>query len=107
MNGPEAGLAVVQALGLVEHDERVAIDVAGIGVLSEPAGAAALNDPWAGPDKALARHGCEGGKNGRRGDAVVAAQLFGIKAPRGFDGIGYARAVHARIDAAPSATNTV
>ena len=25
MNGPKAGLAVVQALSLVEHDERIAV----------------------------------------------------------------------------------
>ena len=35
MKGPQAGLAVVQALGRVENDQRIAIDVAGIGALSE------------------------------------------------------------------------
>ena len=28
MNGPQAGLTVVQALGRVENDERILIDVA-------------------------------------------------------------------------------
>ena len=35
MKGPEAGLAVVEALGRVEHDERILIDVARVGVFSE------------------------------------------------------------------------
>src|SRR5208337_2252029 len=91
MNGPEAGLAVIQALRFVEHDERVAVHVRGVGVLGEPTGAARLNRPGTRPHEALARHGCESGEDRRRGDAIEAAQLFGIKAPRGFDGIGHER----------------
>lgn len=90
MNGPQAGLAVVQMLGFVEHDERVAVNVGGVGVGGEAIAAAALNYPGAGPHEAFARHGCEGGEDGRRGDAVEAAQLFGVRAPRGFDGVGHA-----------------
>src|SRR5208283_1296066 len=70
---------------------RVAVHVGRVGVLSEPARAAALNHPRARPHEALARHGREGGEDGGRGDAIEAAQLFGIKAPRGFDGIGHER----------------
>jgi hypothetical protein len=34
--GPKTGLAVVDALGLVEHDERVVVDMPRIGVLRRP-----------------------------------------------------------------------
>ena len=80
-----------QALGLVENDERVAIDLPGVGTFREPVSATALNEPRAGTDEALARHGGKGGEDGGRGDVVGAAQLLRIHAPRGFDRIGHGR----------------
>jgi len=91
MKGPQAGLAVVQSLSRIENYQRIAIDVAGIVALGEELCTAGLDHPRTGPDEALARDSGKGGKYCRRGDAIDAAQLFGVKAPRGFDRIGFRR----------------
>lgn len=94
VNGPEAGLAVIQALRFVEYDEGVAVHMCRVSVLSKPLISIALNHPWTGPYEALAGHACEGCEDVWRGDVVEAAQRLGIKAPRGFDGIGHAKCGH-------------
>ena len=91
VKGPQAGLAVVQALGRVEHNECILIDVLGIGAFSEPLRAAGLNHPRTGANETFAGHGGEGAENGGRGDVVDAAQFLGVKMPRGFDRIGRCR----------------
>ena len=63
VDGPEARLAVVEVLHPIEHDESVAVHVRRIGILGEPARAAALNRPWTRAHEAFARHGCEGGED--------------------------------------------
>ena len=54
---PEAGLTIVQMFGRVEHDERIAIDIARIGAFSKVLRAAGLNHPRTGTNKTLAGHG--------------------------------------------------
>jgi len=88
MKCPQTGLSIVQALGRVEHDEGVTIDIAWIGAFGEVLCAAGLNHPGTGANEALAEHGGEGVQNGRRGDVIDAAQFLGIEMPRGFDRIG-------------------
>ena len=65
MNGPEAGLAVVEVFGLVENDEGVAIEASRIAIFSEPGCAATLDDPRTGAYETLARNVGEGSVDGR------------------------------------------
>jgi hypothetical protein len=88
VRGPKAGLAVIQALGRVEHDEGILIDVSGLVAFSEVLCAAGLNHPRTEANETFAGHGGEGAENSGRGDVVDAAQLFGVEEPRGFDRIG-------------------
>ena len=85
VNCPEARLAIVQALGRIEDDKGILVNVARVGAFSEGLCAADLDQPWAGTDEALAGNGGECGKNGGRGDAVDPAQFLGERAPYGFD----------------------
>ena len=85
MKCPKTGLTIVEALGRVENNERVLVNIPRICAFSEGLCAADLDHPWAGADEAFAGNGGECGKNGGRGDAIGPAQFLGERAPRGFD----------------------
>jgi len=84
-DGPEAGLAVVDAFRLVEGDERVVIDVLWIGVLSCPVAIEPKDPPGAGPDEPRAGNGGEGLKQSVGRHAGEDAQILGVNAACGFE----------------------
>ena len=57
VNCPEARLAIVQALGRIEDDKGILVNVARVGAFSEGLCAADLDQPWAGTDEVLAGNG--------------------------------------------------
>jgi len=84
--GPHAGLAIVDAFGLVERNEHIVIDTPRISVFGHPEFARAKNPPRPRPDKALARHGRKGSEHGMRLEVREVLQLFRVELPCGFDG---------------------
>ena len=84
--GPETWLPVVYAPGFVESYQHIVIDIPRISVFSGPEFPLAQHAPGTGPHKALARHGCEGVKEGWRRHAGGESQILGVVTPRGLDG---------------------
>ncbi len=82
--GPETGLSVIDALGFIDGDEHVVIDVPRVRILGRPEALPPQNPPRTGTDEVLARHRSERGEEGARRHVGDEAQLFRIVESRGF-----------------------